>query len=266
MRVVWCSLLFAINVFAFDYTNVPTLEEFLEEPVGHDNRIVGGQEADIIDYPHQVSYLFNEGILCGGFIVSERYIVTAAHCSSIITDASTIILRAGSSYRQNGTIIPIAEVYTHPQFNNPPYDKDVGVLRTHYPINFTDTIKPIPLAPLGRRMRAYTYVEISGWGATQEGGPSPDRLREVRIPVVSYPQCFMSYPMQLTRNMFCAGNYYFGRQGTCQGDSGGTAVQDGMACGIVSFAEGCARPAYPSVLANIAAREIREFIRNITNL
>ncbi|XP_030022826.2 trypsin 3A1 [Manduca sexta] len=261
MRVVWCSLFFAINVFAFDYVNVPTLEE----PVVNDDRIVGGQEADIVHHPHQVGFILNGSYFCGGFIISENYIVTAAHCTLNVAPSS-ITLRAGSSYRQNGTIIPIAEVYTHPEYDNPEFDKDVGVLKTEYPINFTRTIQPIRLAPQGRRMRARTYFEVSGWGRTQEGGPLPDRLMEVVIPVVSYHQCFMSYPMQLTRNMFCGGNYVMGGQGTCQGDSGGTAVQDGLACGIVSFGRGCGRPMNPSVFANIAARPIREFIRNITNL
>ncbi|KAG6447779.1 hypothetical protein O3G_MSEX005183 [Manduca sexta] len=265
MQAVWCCLLFAFNVFALDYINSPNLEEFLGEPDTSDSRVVGGEEADIVDHPHQVSFAFNGTKFCGGFIISKHWIVTAAHCTRNV-DPSTIILRAGSSFRRNGTIIPIAEVFTHPEFDTPRFNKDVAVLRTHYPINFTNTIQPIELAPLGRRMRARTYFNATGWGATEEGGTITQRLMEVEIPVVSNTQCRMSYPRLLTRNMFCGGNYYMGGQGTCQGDSGGAAVQNGLACGIVSFARGCARPMYPNVFTNIAARDVREFIRNHTSL
>ncbi|GBP80156.1 Trypsin-2 [Eumeta japonica] len=101
----------------------------------------------------------------------------------------------------------------------------------------------------------------------QQGASSiPDRLMDVRIPVVEYWKCVLSYATVLTDNMFCAGNFFLGGQGTCQGDSGGAAVQDGQAVGIVSFGRGCGQPLSPSVFADIAAPEIRDFITKHTGL
>lgn len=51
-----------------------------------------------------------------------------------------------------------------------------------------------------------------------------------------------------------------------QGDSGGAAIQEGQAVGIVSFGRGCAQPLSPSVFADIAAPTIREFITKHTDL
>ncbi|GBP51874.1 Trypsin-3, partial [Eumeta japonica] len=127
------------------------------------SRIVGGEESTIEDHPYQVSFIVNNSYFCGGFIVSKDYILTAAHCSQNV-DPSTVVLRAGSTWRKNGTIIPIAEVTPHPEYDNPAFDKDVAVMRTVSPIEFTDTIQPVPLPTKGRPMRGRTDVCVIGWG------------------------------------------------------------------------------------------------------
>ncbi|KAL4711623.1 hypothetical protein ACJJTC_011331 [Scirpophaga incertulas] len=256
----------------FDGNELSPIEE---PPKLHDNevlsdpsngRIVGGQEANIEDYPHQVSFIVNNSYFCGGFIVSENYILTAGHCAQDV-DPTTVVLRGGSSWRDNGTIIPIAEVIPHPEYDDPAFDKDVAVMRTVSPINFTDTMQPIPLAPLGRPMKGDTKIMVSGWGRTRQGASSiPKRLMDVELPVVSQTKCKLVYSTVLTDNEFCAGNFYFGGKGTCQGDSGGAATQDGMAVGIVSYGRGCAQPLSPSVFADIAAPPIRNFITEHTGL
>ncbi|XP_034825124.2 transmembrane protease serine 9-like [Maniola hyperantus] len=229
-----------------------------------DGRIVGGEEANIEDFPYQVSFIAKRSYFCGGFIVSENYILTAGHCAQNI-QPSQVLLRAGSSFRQNGTIIPIAEVVPHPEFNDPPFDKDVAYMRTAHPIQFTRTIQPIALPPLNRPVTG--DIVVAGWGRTQQDiNILPSRLMKVRLPVVNRLECFLAYPSILTRNMVCAGNFLFGEEGTCQGDSGGSAVQDGVAVGIVSFGKGCGAPMAPSVFANIAAPAIRNFISKYTGL
>lgn len=77
-------------------------------------------------------------------------------------DPSTVVLRAGSSYRQNGTIIPIAEVMAHPEYDDPAFDKDVGFMRTAEPIQFSDTIQPIQLAERERPLVG--DIQVTGWG------------------------------------------------------------------------------------------------------
>ncbi|XP_041972817.1 trypsin-1-like [Aricia agestis] len=264
----------ATSVYLFPFFNhriilsekVPVLEEgeTLPPPAHVDNRIVGGEEADIIDYPYQVSFIVNNSYFCGGSIISENYILTAAHCAQDV-DPSTVVLRAGSSFRRNGTIIPIAEVTPFPDYDNPPFDKDVAVMKTVDPIEFSDTIQPIPLAPRERQTRG--EIMVSGWGRLQQGASSiPERLMAVKLPVVPYFQCFFVYPTVLTRNMLCAGNFFLGGQGTCQGDSGGAAIQDGMVVGVVSFGRGCGQALSPSVFADVASPLLRDFISEQTGL
>lgn len=78
-RNIYSFVLFPAS--SFDITNFPTWEEFIQNPGPYDGKIVGGQEADIEDHPHQVSFIVNNQYFCGGFIVSKDYIVTAAHCA-----------------------------------------------------------------------------------------------------------------------------------------------------------------------------------------
>lgn len=42
--------------------------------------IVGGEKVDIEQYPHQVALLWGGSYFCGGFIINDCWVVTAAHC------------------------------------------------------------------------------------------------------------------------------------------------------------------------------------------
>lgn len=46
-----------------------------------DGRIVGGKPTTIEDYPYQVSLQHRSSHVCGGVVISEDYVVTAAHCT-----------------------------------------------------------------------------------------------------------------------------------------------------------------------------------------
>lgn len=82
-------------------------------------------------------------------------------------DPTTVVLRAGSTFRKNGTIIPIASVIPHPEYDNPKFDKDVAVMKTVEPLEFSETIQPIPLPWKNRFMTGGTEIIVSGWGRQQ---------------------------------------------------------------------------------------------------
>ncbi|XP_053600595.1 trypsin-2-like isoform X2 [Plodia interpunctella] len=246
---------------------VPIYPEYVEpRPPVSEDRIVGGTEAEIEDHPYQVSFIVNNSYFCGGIIISENYIMTAAHCAQNV-DPTTVVLRAGSAWRKNGTVIPIASVTPHPEYDNPPFDKDVAVMKTVLPMTFDETMQPIALPEREEPVDEGMTLIASGWGRMMQGAPTiPERLMEVEIPVVSYFRCMLVYYSVLTRNMLCAGNFFFGGKGTCQGDSGGPAVQNGKVVGITSFGRGCAQPLSPSVFALVSAPTIRDFIKEQTGL
>lgn len=44
------------------------------------NRIVGGNDSALRQFPHQISLRRDHSHVCGGSIISNRYVLTAAHC------------------------------------------------------------------------------------------------------------------------------------------------------------------------------------------
>ncbi|CAK1578015.1 unnamed protein product [Parnassius mnemosyne] len=230
-------------------------------------RIVGGRNATCEEFPHQVSFIVNNSYFCGGIILSEGFVMTAAHCAENV-DPTTVVLRSGSTFRTNGTIIPIIEVTPHPDYDNPPYDKDVAIMKTANPIKFNSCTQPIKLPPKGLTAEYGTVMTVSGWGRTQQGASTiPERLMAVNLTVVNHMLCQMAYfSINITENMLCAGNFFFGGKSTCQGDSGGVGAIDGVARGIVSFGRGCGQPLSPSVFTDISAPDMRDFITKLTGL
>ncbi|GBP51875.1 Mite allergen Der p 3 [Eumeta japonica] len=229
------------------------------------SRIVGGEKTTIEEHPYQVAIRANRDF-CGGFIISNTYILTAAHCLGKV-NASDLIMRAGSTFRNNGSKISVAEIIVHPDYNKKRYDKDIGIIRTTDPISFNKKIHPIPLPRRKRALLPGAEIIISGWGRTTETADNiPHQLREVTIQVVNFTLCRKVYGNILTENMFCAGDYENGGKGSCRGDSGGAAIQKELAVGIVSFAKGCARKKTPGVFVDIAAPDIRDFITKQTHL
>ncbi|XP_068628036.1 transmembrane protease serine 9-like [Battus philenor] len=236
------------------------------EVIENESRIVGGQGVTCEQFPHQVNFVVNNSYFCGGFIIHERFILTAAHCAQNV-DPSTVVLRSGSTYRNNGTVVPIAEVIPYPKYNDPPFDKDIAVFKTAVPIEFNSCAQPIQLPKRGFSPLPGSEMTVSGWGRTRQGATKlPERLMATNLTIVHPKMCSFAYPMTITKNMLCAGNFFFGGTSACQGDSGGVGAVDGVARGIVSFGRICGQPFAPSVFTDISAPLMRDFITTITGL
>ncbi|CAH2063811.1 unnamed protein product, partial [Iphiclides podalirius] len=229
-------------------------------------RIVGGREVTCEEFPYQINFIVNNSYFCGGFIISERYVLTAAHCAQNV-DPSTVVLRSGSTFRRNGTIVPIEEVTPYPEYNDPPFDKDIAIIKTAQPIEFNSCAQPIPLPPKGESPKPGTEMTVSGWGRTRQGASTlPDKLMAVNLTIVDHRLCEIAYPTTITNNMLCAGNFFLGGKSACQGDSGGVGVIDGVARGIVSFGRICGQPFAPSVFTDMSSPLMRDYITNMTGL
>lgn len=88
----------------------------------------------------------------------------------------------------------------------------------------------------------------------------PAILQYTTAPIVNNQQCNQAYRGIIRDNMLCAG-YIQGGRGTCQGDSGGALVLNGVQVGIVSFARGCARANFPTVFARVPV--FRQWIQSL---
>lgn len=223
-------------------------------------RIVGGWATTIERYPHQIS-LRRRAITspknsfshsCGGSVLNEEYVLTAAHCI-IATVASQFKVVAGSS-RRNGTdgvIVNVAEIIMHENYNPDTYDFDVALLRLSPPLPLNNfTIRAIELTDGDSIAGAVSTV--TGWGTTKSGGSLSDQLLAVDVPIVSNEECNEDYGAdRITDTMLCAGVRGEGGKDACQGDSGGPLIINNKLHGVVSWGYGCAAPTHPGVYARV---------------
>ncbi|CAH2092294.1 unnamed protein product [Euphydryas editha] len=225
-----------------------------------DNRIVGGYNITIQDVPYQVLLYVQKGDMieqCGGSIISQTYVLTAAHC---LTGASIVYVIAGTTEADSGGYEYTTELFTpHPLYNSANSDYDVALINIRDGIKLVgSSTKTVKLADADSTIAPGTKLLVTGWGLTKENGSVSNNLMAVQVPTISNEECRKAYNT-LTTRQFCAAVPEGGKD-SCQGDSGGPAVatDSGVQVGIVSFGEGCARPGYPGVYIEVA--KVRSWI------
>uniref|UniRef100_A0A3Q2XQV0 trypsin n=1 Tax=Hippocampus comes TaxID=109280 RepID=A0A3Q2XQV0_HIPCM len=210
-----------------------------------DDKIVGGYECQPHSQPHQVS--LNSGYhFCGGSLVNENWVVSAAHCYK-----SRVEVRLGEHNIRvtEGTeqFIRSSRVIRHPRYSSYNIDNDIMLIKLSSPATLNQHVKTVALP--SSCASAGTMCKVSGWGNTMSSSESR-RLLCLDIPILSDRDCKNSYPGMITNAMFCAG-YLEGGKDSCQGDSGGPVVCNGELQGVVSWGYGCAEKDHPGVYAKV---------------
>jgi uncharacterized membrane protein len=243
-----------------------SLHRFFER-YGISSRIVGGEPADILDYPWQVSLQlqpqFGGGHFCGGSVINNEWILTASHClvwDDVDLMPHHIRIRAGFSLLNSteGSYYNVAEFILHPDYVDGQNPNDIALLRLSGPINLdppgVQVVKVVTQADAAAGMTdPGVMARISGWGSLTFQGPGVNQLRAAEVPIVSLSQT--NYPpSMITADMIMAG---VAGVDACQGDSGGPmVVPDGFGgykiAGVVSWGNGCGLPGYPGVYARVS--------------
>lgn len=228
-----------------------------------DGRIVGGIEAREHSWPWQVVMCSGSSttscrLRCGGSIIDNKHILTAAHCVQRISPSSITIKVGAHDYAGSvGTQHTVARIVDHPSYESPGrFSNDMSILELNDEIAFGDTVSPVclPAADNGNTADGNSAF-VTGWGSLRQNGPISRTLQQVIVPFVNNDQCAESYGSVIDGSMVCLGNYEQGGKDSCQGDSGGPVVKKSngryFQYGIVSFGSGCARPRFPGVYARV---------------
>uniref|UniRef100_A0A8B9S3R7 Transmembrane serine protease 9 n=1 Tax=Apteryx owenii TaxID=8824 RepID=A0A8B9S3R7_APTOW len=223
-------------------------------------RIVGGSEASRGEFPWQVSLRENNEHFCGAAILTEKWLVSAAHCFTEFQDPAMWVAYTGTtslSSTDSGAVkLGIARIISHPSYNADTADYDVAVLELKKPVAFTKYIQPVCLPDAGHHFPIRKKCLISGWGYLKEDFlVKPEFLQKATVELLDQTLCSSLYSHGLTDRMLCAG-YLEGKIDSCQGDSGGPLVCEEPSgkfflAGIVSWGIGCAEARRPGVYTRV---------------
>ncbi|XP_047027303.1 trypsin, alkaline C-like [Helicoverpa zea] len=223
-------------------------------------RIVGGSLAPFGQYPGIVALLttFNQVTYfqsCGGNILNNRSILTAAHCVGNRSPAM-FRFRAGSIFANSGGVVySVQQIINHPNYNQAAFlDYDFAIMRSASTIVFNNHVNPVRLAGANYNLADNQVVWAAGWGLTEQGGFSSEQLRHVQVYTINQEICRNRYAGRyvITENMLCSGVLDVGGRDQCQQDSGGPLYHNGVLVGVCSFGTGCAQAQFPGVNARVS--------------
>ena len=154
-------------------------------------RIVGDNETEVNSYPWQVglvdpAWQHPKKPFCGGSIISNRHILTAAHCTmNMTTSTLRVLLGEHDTTDSVPDIRTISAITDHPNYDSNKTVNDISILTLNSPITFSSIMSPVCL-PEGIETTSYLklicnpQVILRGLlviGPEQQVGASPSLAR-----------------------------------------------------------------------------------------
>lgn len=196
--------------------------------VRRQNRIVGGQETGINEFTMMAGLVDRRitQIKCGGVIISQRFVLSAAHCVANQSEDNFAVL-VGEHNVNNGDTGDFAKAYiiaqfiVHPGFASGNLDNDIVLVRVAVPMQFNDRVLPVCLPFLqANNDFAGSKVTVVGWGTTFFGGPSSNVPLKADLDVLSQSTC-RSRGVPVNDRQMCT---FTPGKDSCQDDSGGPVL------------------------------------------
>ncbi|XP_043911344.1 chymase-like [Protopterus annectens] len=202
----------------------------------HNEGIIGGHEAR----PHSKPYMafvdltvgINVNDSCGGFLVKENFVITAAHCKG----KATVILGAHNIYAKEKTqqVIKVVDYIRHENYTTPLLQNDIMLLKLERKAKLTKQVQIIKLPRNNEDIASGIKCNVAGWGRVNAASSSiSSTLQEVDMYIMDRKICKEKEFKRVDDTVLCVGNTKNNKT-TFKGDSGSPLVCSGIAQGIVS--------------------------------
>lgn len=193
-------------------------------------RIVGGIETGVNEFPMMAGVvdLTAGDLACGGTIISNTCVLTAAHCVyNRQPNAFGVLVgdhNISSSTDTAATrLFPVEDIIVHPEYDGRSPYNDIAVMRIRGTMEFGMAVGPACL-PFRHNCDSFigSYVSLLGWGTQEFAGPRSDTLQKVQVNVIPTQECqYLEPNYALTSSQMCTYGY---RKDSCQFDSGGPVL------------------------------------------
>ncbi|KAK0134801.1 Granzyme A [Merluccius polli] len=257
----------ACSCFAL-FTTVCLVLLYVQSCVCGEAEIIGGKEVKAHSMPYMVLLLNSTGQpICGGTLLSSRWVLTAAHCHNI-TEVRLGVHSFKKSQNEDKKSVQVRKVvktYPHLKYDNHKKVHDLQLLKLNQEVKQTETVEYLPLADVITDPREGDKCLVAGWGVVNVKKPEmSDVLKSAKVTIIGRKKCnsskyYNSQPV-ITPDMVCAGtlgkNLLKKNKDTCQGDSGGPLLCNKLQVGITSFGKGCGQRTKPGVYTFLSKQHI----------
>ncbi|XP_065722027.2 chymotrypsin-2 [Drosophila suzukii] len=234
-------------------------------------RVVNGTDSSVQKHPYVVSLRSYDGAhSCGGTIISNEFVMTAAHCTNG-RPAETLSIQFGvTNININGpNVVGIKKIIQHEDFDPSRQNaNDISLVKVEEPFEFNEvSVAPVELPSLAfavPQTDAGAEGVLIGWGLNATYGSVQSTLQEVLLKIYSDEECTARHGGQTNPRYHICGGVDEGGKGQCSGDSGGPLIYNGQQVGIVSWSiKPCTVAPYPGVFCKVS--EYIDWIKHNSN-
>ncbi|XP_025019200.1 transmembrane protease serine 11C-like [Python bivittatus] len=232
------------------------------------SRITGGVSSG--DWPWQASLQRNNIHRCGATLISNTWLLSAAHCFREAKNPHKWTVSFGTYLRPPLMIRLVKTIIIHEKYKHLDHEHDIAVLQLTKSVEFTSAIHRVCLPDSSEKIPYNIDAVVTGWGALSNDGETPNVLQEATVKLIDSRVCNRRevYNGAIKPGMICAG-YLEGGIDSCQGDSGGPLMtfdsrKMWYLVGIVSWGDECAKPNKPGVYTRVTY--YRDWITKYTGL
>ncbi|KAL7039517.1 hypothetical protein ACKWTF_000008 [Chironomus riparius] len=164
------------------------------------NRIVGGQNADPLEWPWIAVMFSGDRQFCGGSLIDDRHILSAAHCVAHFSswDVTRLTVRLGDYNIRIPTEVKhierkVKRIVRHKGFDSRTLYNDIAIITLDKKVPFSRGIRPICLPSADSVSYHGKIGTVVGWGSLRENGAQPSILQEVTLPIWKNEECKLKY-------------------------------------------------------------------------